>query len=302
MAGTPGNITKSLFYDITTGIEPGWHTVTATAFDNPYMADKWQREIDELKLKQPYIIETPLFKQMYLGQWVIDTDALVYKYSLSRNLYNELPLHSKGDWQYIIGVDLGYEDDSAFVVVAFHEHDKTLYVVDCYSKSKMDITDVAQKINELKGKYNAHKVVIDGANKQAVEEIQRRHFIPLIAADKTGKSDFIEIMNAELIQGHIKLNLENCANLADEWQNLVWKEKSLGTSKREVNPACANHLADACLYAWRFCYQFLSEAVKPKPVYGSKAWQEEEADRMYDEALEYFEKQAAEQGNTDDYY
>lgn len=288
MLGTPGNVTKSLFFDVTTGVEPGWHVIKATTFENPFMAKLWQQEIDELTRNQPYIIETPLYKQMYLGQWVIDTDALVYKFNAERNLYDVLPMHATADWQYVLGVDLGYEDDSAFVVVAFHSHDKVLYVADTYSAKHMDITDVAAKIKEIKAKYNIYKVVVDNANKQAVEEIQKRHQLPLIPADKTGKADFIEIMNSELIQGYIKLQSRLCNKLADEWQNLVWREKGI---KREENPACANHLADACLYAWRFCYNYIGQKPVEKPAYGTPLWHNFEVERMELEAEEYFKAQ-----------
>lgn len=291
MVGTPGNLTKSLFYDITTGVEPGWHVVKADTKDNPYMAAKWAEEIAELTTNQPYIVETPMFKQMYLGQWVIDEDALVYKFNGDRNVYENLPLRANGDWQYLLGVDLGYEDASAFVVVAYHEHDKVLYILDTYSASRMDITDVADKIRGLKTKYGIYKVVIDGANKQAVEEIQKRHQIPLITADKTGKSDFIEIMNSELILGRIKAHTHGAKKLIEEWQGLVWKEQKANKPiKREENPACANHLADACLYAWRYCYQYFSERPKKQHTYGSKEWADEQVDSMEEAALEYFTK------------
>ena len=51
-------------------------------------------------------------------------------------------------------------------------------------------------------------IVIDNANKQAVAELEKRHDLPLTAADKVGKSDFMEIMNGEFIQGRIKLKAE----------------------------------------------------------------------------------------------
>lgn len=295
MLGTPGNLTKSLFYDITTGKEPGWYVVKADTKDNPYMATKWFKEIAELRANQPYIVDTPMFKQMYLGQWVIDEDALVYKFNPERNTYATLPVYLNGSWQYLMGVDLGYEDASAFVVIAYHEYDKNLYIVDTYSRSKMDITDVANRIKQTKTAYDIHKVIIDGANKQAVEEIQKRHMIALTTADKTGKSDFIEIMNAELIQGKIRVH-SNCTALIEEWQNLVWKEKGI---KREENPSCDNHLADACLYAWRFAYQYLSQKPKPKPLYGTPEWQAVEVSEMEEAAEEYFTALEQAEGSDD---
>ena len=296
--GTPGNLTKGLYFNITTGAEPGWSVHKWSTFDNPHMVKQWEAEIADIELTRPLFKETPHFQMMYLGLWSIDEDALVYKFKPDRNLFEALPPHVSGEWQYLLGVDLGYEDASAFVVVCYHSYDKTLYIIDTYSRSKMDITDVAEKIKQLKTKYNIHKVIIDGANKQAVEEIQRRHQIPLIAADKTGKTDFIEIMNAELIQARIKAHKLNAANLVEEWQNLVWKEKG---KKREENPACDNHLADACLYAWRFTYQFFSEKPKTRAKPGTKEWYEEETDRMEQEAEAYFKEQASRTEAWDDY-
>lgn len=292
MVGTPGNLTKSLFFDVTTGKEPGWHVVKADTKDNPYMRDKWLKEIEELKTQQPYIVETPMFKQMYLGEWVVDIDALVYKFTEERNLVTNIPKFISGDWQYLLGVDLGYEDDSAFVVVCYHEHDKCLYIVDTYNQKKMDITDVANKIKELKYKYPIHKVVIDGANKQAVEEIQKRHQVPLITADKKGKVDFIEIMNSELILGNIKLLDTGAAPLIDEWKSLVWKEKGgILVQPKEENPSCNNHLSDACLYAWRFTYQYLSQKPQHKPKIGTAEYYEKEVLDMEADAEEFFTNQ-----------
>lgn len=292
MLGTPGNLTTGLFFDVTTGKEPGWEVVRADTKDNPYMREAWAKEIAELTANQPYIVETPMFKQMYLGQWVVDEDALVYKFSPERNVYTTMPMYAKGDWQYIMGVDLGYEDASAFTIVAFHEYDKNLYIVDVHKQPHMDITDVANKIKELSAKHNVHKVVIDGANKQAVEEIQKRHQIPLIPADKRGKEDFIEIMNSELIQGKVKVNQLLGEPLMTEWQNLVWKMKNdKPVLPKKENPACDNHLADATLYAWRFCYQYLSEKPVPKPAYGTPAWAEQEVTDMEQAAIDYFTEQ-----------
>jgi len=49
---------------------------------------------------------------------------------------------------------------------------------------------------------------------------------PLLAASKTGKSDFIEIMNGEFIQGRVKLDSSRCLQLADEYGGLIWDERS----------------------------------------------------------------------------
>lgn len=260
MMGTSSNIIQGLFFDITNKKEPGWSLHTWTAFDNPYVAKQWAEELEDIKNSRPLFMKTTLFKQWYLNEWVVDEDKLVYKYKSGLNDYQALPYYPYGSWSYVLGVDQGYEDPSAFTVCAFHENDPVLYIVETFRKSKMDITDVAEKIKDYQRKYPLiERIIIDGAAKQAVEEIQRRHSIALTAADKTGKSDFIEIMNAEFVQGKIKLNPTQSTELIEEYKSLVWEVEGDKVSlPRKENPACKNDLCDSSLYAWRYTYSFLS--------------------------------------------
>jgi hypothetical protein len=282
MIGTPGNNIRSLFYKVTTGEEKGWTVYNWKATDNPYVAKQIQDEMAELIAANPLIVETPLWRQMYKGEWVIELDKLVYRYNEERNSVSKLPdISHKTNWKYILGIDLGWEDASAFVVCAYNEFDTNLYIVKTYKKSQMDITDVANKIKSIMKDYEISKFIVDGASKQAVEEIKNRHKIPLITADKAGKADFINLMNAEMIQGKIKLLDKETEDLTTEWQTLIWDEKA---KKKTEHSACPNHLADAALYAWRYCYNYLSERETPPPDPTSEeavdAFWEKEADNL----------------------
>lgn len=298
LLGTSGNLTTGLFFDITTGREQGWRLFKWSAFDNPHIAKQWQQELDEIKRDRPLFMETPLFKQWYLNEWVIDLEKLVYRFNYGRNEYTSLSLlPHKATWQYVLGVDLGYDPDpSAFVVVVFNEHDPTLYIIDTFKQTEMDITDVANRIKWYKKQYGIDRVVIDGANKQAVMEMQKRHDIGLTTADKTGKVDFIQIMNAEMIQGKIKLSSE-CQELKDEYLNLIWDEKSL---KKQEHPNCANHLTDAALYAWRFCYQFLSKPAGISPNLRDKNQYIMHTQKLMEEHLQKQIEQQAEEEESND--
>lgn len=296
LLGTSGNLTTGLFFDITTRAEQGWKLFEWSAFDNPHVAKQWQEELDDIAKNRPLFMETPLFKQWYLNEWVIDLEKLVYRFAYSRNEYHSLPVlsHLGGtSVQFVLGVDLGYDPDpSAFVVVAFHPHDPCLYILEAFKQTEMDITDVATKIKYYKHSFSIDRVVIDGANKQAVMEIQKRHDVGLTTADKTGKVDFIAIMNAEFIQGKIKLS-KDCQKLKDEYLNLIWNDKSL---KREEHPNCENHLTDAALYAWRFCYQFLSQMPKDKPNLRQRDQYVLHTQKLMEEALQrQIDKQEADE-------
>lgn len=283
LTGTPEDLTSGLFYEVTRqdGIarRADWSVHEWSTFDNPYMAAQWQIEIDDLISKNPRITETPMYQRMYLGKWVIDSSRLVYKYNRDRNWIKALP---DGDYTYGLGCDLGYNDDTSFVVSAYNEKSPKLYLLNPFKKPEMIISDVGEKMMQYKSRRDILTHVIDGANKQAVEELRRRFGIPLIPADKAGKAEFIDIFNSELIQGNIVLVGDDCDIIEQEWNNLIWDDRS--TTKREEHPSCANHLADACLYIWRHQHQYLYQKPVPRKLKSEEdlidEWVEKESSRL----------------------
>lgn len=289
LTGTAGNIVKGLFFDVVNGIEPGWSRHSWTTFDNPYMAKQWEEEIAELIAANPLIVETALFKQMYLNQWVVDEDKLVYKYKRSRNnnAYTQLPAYST-PYRTILGIDLGYDDETAFIVNHWHAEDPNLYISRVIKKAKLDITDVANIAKELDNQYKFDVKVVDGSDKQAVMELNNRHSLNLIPADKTGKSDFIEIFNAELIQGRIKVCEADCKSLTDEWEALIWDEKSI---KRKEHESYSNHACDAALYAWRYTYTYLAKTPEIRAKVYTPQWFKDQEAKMEEKAELRYERE-----------
>lgn len=275
--GTPQSLTSGLFYDVVESrTESGWHLHRWTAFDNPYIVDQWEKEIEELKKANPRVIETPWFRQNYLGEYVVDQTKLVYRFDRSRNVLSskDIPLLRN----YVLGIDLGYTDATAFSVLGYEDQTKKLYVVETYKESELTITDTARWIKHFEKKYNPYKMVIDNANKQAVEEMKKRFNLPLYPADKSGKADFIEIMNSEFIMSNIMVS-EASESLISEYENLIWDDKA---DKKVEHPNCDNHLADATLYAWRYCYQYSNTTQVKKKTFEEKeeAWLEREFELM----------------------
>jgi len=259
LIGTPSNFTNSLFFDITTGKEGGWSTHSWTAYDNPHIAEQWKEEMDFLKLHQPGIESTPRFRQHYLGEWYVDLSALVYKYSAEVNNAASLPLDHV--YHYVLGVDLGYEDATAFVLGAYSFYDPRLFIVSVFKESKMLLSDVAMKIQFYLDRYQVGTVVVDGAAKQAVEEMKQRYSLPLISTEKTHKRDFIELMNTDLRTGKVVV-LPSCEALTEEWALLIWDDKQRKGGNWIEHAGCENHAADAALYMWRWSYNYVA---RPKP-------------------------------------
>ncbi len=264
--GTPQDNIYSLFYEITNGLRTGWSVHKWSALDNPYMREQWIEQIEELLRDNPLFDQTPTYKQMYLGQWVIDDSKLVYRFNEDRDLIDELPELS-GDrvWHNVLGVDLGFEDDSAFTVTGYKDYDPLCYVPESYKRKGMDLTDVATLIKSyFIPRYHPEKFIVDGADKQAVEEMRNRHGIPFVAAEKSAKADFIHILNDDFIQKKIKLVRGKTAMLQQEMKTLVWDERKLQKGQRVEDAKCPNHCCDAFLYPWRYCYNYVDHGMPPR--------------------------------------
>lgn len=294
LMGTASDFPRGLFYDITVGTEHGWNLFKWAAADNPHVARKWAEALEKIRLERPSYMETPQYKQWYLNQWVVDEEKLVYRFDMGKNLAGSLPHLYGSGWSYVLGVDTGWEDDSAFVLTAYHTNHPYLYVPRTYHKKKMTFDDVITKIQEfMKDPVMApQRVVVDGANKQGVESMKQRSSIPFEYADKQDKATFIELCNNDLIQGNIKI-LETDEN-RDLWQemcSLVWQTDGdkIKYPKKE-HPALPNHLCDAFLYSWRCGWHYASIPATKKTILYSREWYMEQSDSIWEKERERLEQ------------
>lgn len=303
LAGTPGQVPIGMFYrlskdaeaenprrwevtDLDTGTE--WTGFTWSALNNPYMAEQFASDMQRMLDVNPAIADTPQFQREWRGMWVTDDNRKVYRYAPVRNDYDGvLPKFATGEWHHAIGVDLGFNDATAVCVLAWHDHSRIVYVVDCDKRPGLDITEAANWIRSWAELYGNPYIVVDGANKQAVMEMRRRHGLPLIAADKRGKAEFIDLLNADFIQGYVKWSPSAREVLCDEaahlsWDERAWKRKS--GPKRVEDPRAEQHGLDAHLYGWRFVLAYLSEDEQPEVERGSIEWMKQEERDMLERA------------------
>lgn len=306
LTGTASNFLRGIFFDITTGIERGWKLFEWTAHDNPYVAKQWQAKLDEIAQERPEYMQTPQYKQWYLNEWKIDETKLVYRFDMGKNLICNIPQFAGNDWTYVLGVDTGWEDDSAFVLSSYHPHDGFLYVLKVFKKKKMTFEEVAAKIQEFMRDptHAPHKIIIDGANKQGVESMRLRSSIPFEYADKQDKATFIELCNSDLIQGKVKI-LDTAENrpLWEEMSSLVWVTDGdkIKYPKKE-HPSLPNHACDAFLYAWRCGYHYASTAAPKKVTLYSPEWHRQQSDNIWERERERLEQNNgwSEQGSLGD--
>lgn len=273
LLGTPDDRKDTIFYELTRDlpVDPpqqisrgGWEVFTWSAERNPHMREAWRTTIAELKAANPAIEEEPFFQQHYLGRWVVDSNNKVYRYTPERNAWDgNLPDYGWKPFQYVLGIDLGFNDATALALLAYHENDPHTYIVKADKWRGLTISDVADKIRLYMAGYPIGYFVVDGANKQAVEEIVRHHDIPLQAAEKHDKVSFIRIMNSGFLNGRILVSGAGCQPLIEEYDRTIWNKRALERGIYKEDLSYHPDAADAALYAYRYTYSYCSTPPDP---------------------------------------
>lgn len=252
LIGTPGAVSAGYFYDATTGEKSEYDVYTWNLRNNTHIAkgdpEGW---VEKHRIRKGWSPDNPKFLREYCGQWSATKDAQVYKFKASRNV-GELPSHTLT--HHILGIDLGYDDDMAFVVIGYNPSiSKKVYVVHTYSKSQMLISDALVMAKELQAKYKPHSTVIDqgGLGKAIAEDWKAKHGLSCEPAKKSDKRGYIETMNSDFHEGNIIIPSAN-TKLKNELINLLWDDETC-TKEASKYP---NHLCDALLYAWRKAYSY----------------------------------------------
>jgi len=271
MIGTPGNQMGDHYWWVINkpdSAEKGWKFFTWSWKDNPHVRVNMQKQVDQMKLDNPLVVETDWFRQEYLGEWVVTADARVYRGCRDSNYIDALPPQFLNGAIYILTLDLGYYDATAFTISAYNKRfDNNLYVLESFKKSEMTITDVAQTIKQLQLKYAFAYIVVDAANSQAVEEMRRIHFLPLTAADKLGKEAHIALLNSDFTTQNVKIIRHTNGQLIKELQTLIWDQKALALGKHKEDGRKENHLTDALLYCHHFSRHYWYKPVKAEVPY-----------------------------------
>jgi hypothetical protein len=262
LIGTPTVFWQGFFCKVTEGREPGWSVHQWSTSDNPFMAENWAKKLAQLKARNPRVEETPGYKRMYLGLWVRDQDNLIYKYQ-PHNLINFLPEEGELDGQ-VLGIDLGFDDASAYTLCQYYFHDPILYIAKTFKKAKQIVDDVVATMKDFIETHEIHTIVIDNASKQVVETLKARfslYDVVIYAAEKRDKIEFIGIMNSDFIMGRIRLLKSETVDYVEELENLIKDPNKL---KITEHPSCDNHICDSALYAWRHARNYRAEPEVPK--------------------------------------
>lgn len=222
--------------------------------DNPHLdQEEYRRSLA--------LLDATTRRQLEEGIWVQDASGLVYRKTLT---IKARPYAVEENWAYLLGMDFGIKDATAYVILGWRKNDRSVYVLESFKQSGMTVTEAAEKVHELQRQYPFSKVVGDlgGMGKAFGEEFQRRWGIPIEPAQKTNKRGYIGLLNgASERQELIVVEPTNTA-LLKEMAELPWADES---HQKEAD-GFDNHLTDALLYAWRATTAYSQTIAVPTPT------------------------------------
>lgn len=244
-----------------------------------------------IKLRNGWGDDHPQWQREYLGRWVADDTGFVYRYSSERNDWvpnpeadNPWGLPDGHEWRFVLGMDLGFDDDFAIEVAAWSETCADFFhMPGGFSIPGLDIQEIAAKVIEYQERYGEFDVMIGdrgGLGKMILATLANQYGLNIEAAEKTEKRDHIELLNTDLVHGRCHISKDSV--LGHQMSILQWDEKNPKLEERDT----PNHACDAFLYIWRYCYHHFHRKKHIEIEYGSRAYWAEKMREAADKAAE----------------
>ena len=157
--------------------------------------------------------------------------------------------HSDGV-EYIAGLDPGYRDPTALVVVAYDPKLDIFHVVDEYQESEATTAGHAQAIGELVSKYGIETIFIDSAAAQFAGDLAYTYNIATVKARKQ-VLEGIAYVQTLVDQNRLRVapHCKHTLLMLDQYQ---WDKNANLTREKPLHDM-TSHIADAlryCLYSY----------------------------------------------------
>jgi hypothetical protein len=294
LIGTPAPVPVGYFYQASqsqTWSHHGW-----TMLQNPWLERKSGKKPMDLILKDckrmGVLPSDPKIQRECFGKWITDSNALVFKYDDNRNNF---AIFKETNPSYVIGVDLGFNDADAIAVLGWNQathfpgskpEPSPVHLVHELVKEKQGITELADQLGQLIARYNPVAVVMDagGLGKKIVEELKKRFGLPIRAAEKARKFEYIELLNDALRNSQLLARSDG--PFASDTRLVEWDRAKNNGDRLVISDVYHSDIADAVLYAFRESLHWVSHAVDtPTAKPGSDEWMAEQ-ERLILEQLE----------------
>jgi len=213
---------------------PNWISIHSTWEDNPRAVEAdiedAKKGLSKAEFNQEYLSE---FNSMQGQIWELKKDNIV-----------DVDLSKLEILDVIMGIDMGFRDSSAFVVVATDGVD--FYIVDEYLKNEKATSMYAEAIQVLIDRWDIDFIYIDSASQQTRYDLAYDYDITCTNARKS-VLDGIGYVSSIIEHDRLFVD-ESCVEVINCLDNYVWDAKE-GLLNERPKHDMHSHMADAIRYS-----------------------------------------------------
>ena len=188
---------------------------------NPFIYD-YANALEKIKEEEALEETDPLYMREYLGLVCYDDDALVYRLK-DENLVTDdevlqwVAKQSPEDIKFVAGLDYGFKDSDAFVIIMFSEKSNEKFLVYEYKKAGTDVTELREAIkigSDYLDKtfpmvYNRkYDIYADTSDQKIALEFSNRYGISIHPAYKYNKTLAIQMLQEEVRKENFKVKAD----------------------------------------------------------------------------------------------
>lgn len=212
---------------------PEWVSIQADYSENTRMTES---DVDEARRS----ISKAEFEQEYMASFV-SFEGQIYPVG-NDNIAEFDPLDQ---YEVIAGLDPGYRDPTAFVVIAYEHGSEIYWIVDEYLESQTVTSGHVEQLRELIDKWNIQDIFIDAAAAQFAADLAYSYDIATIKGKKDTLAGIALIQNL-LEQGRLKI-APHCVETLKALDQYQWDTRETLTKEKPKHDH--SHIPDAIRYA-----------------------------------------------------
>jgi hypothetical protein len=207
----------------------GYISKTYTIYDNPYISKDFiesrKAELDEVT-----------FNREFMGIWSDLSDEMVYySFSTEKNVlpHSEILKRIDRKNQFLIAIDPGYSDSTAFLIAAVTPFTGTIYILGEYNKDKLPLSVHLEGWRALENEFMPEETpirYIDPSAAQLMMELAYQfNYVTVPAYNRIEEG--VQYVNQRF--HHQKLFIsDRCVELIEQIENMVWLNPVTKTVKR----------------------------------------------------------------------
>lgn len=214
---------------------PQWVSIHADYLENPRMTED---DVQEARKS----MSRAEFEQEYMASFVSFEGQIFHL--PQENIISYYP--DDPTLEVFAGLDPGYKDPTAFVVILYSPKQEVFYIVDEYQNNETTTEGHAKAIKKLIEKWNIDTIFIDSAAAQFAADLAYTYDIPT-SKSKKDRLPGITYCQSIIDNGRLFVH-SNCIHTLDMLDQYQWDNTSNNTREKPLHNEFS-HIADAVRYS-----------------------------------------------------